>query len=124
MTESKKYSPRRSKRDPDDAPELTSGWFAGADLYEGKKLVRRGRPKGSGTKELISLRLDRDAIAAYRATGRNWQSRLNEAVVRSAKRIAKSGSTAAFDKLMARTGGEPPRKGDEIPEGYGKAKER
>ena len=124
MTESKKHSPRRSKRDPDDAPELTSGWFAAADLYEGKKLVRRGRPKGSGTKELISLRLDRNAIAAYRATGRNWQSRLNEAVVKSAKRIATPTDIEKFEKLMSRTGGEPPREGDEIPEGYHKAKVR
>ena len=90
MTESKRPSPRRLKTDSDDAPELTSGWFEGADLYKGKKLLRRGRPEGSGTKELISLRLDRDAIAAYRATGRNWQSRLNAAVVRSARRISAS----------------------------------
>ena len=124
MTESKKHSPKRSKRDQDDAPELTSDWFIGANLYEGKKLVRRGRPKGSGTKELISLRLDRDAIAAYRATGRNWQSRLNEAVVRSTKRLASHAALSTFDKLMARKGGHPPQKGDEIPKDYRKTKIR
>ena len=124
MTESKKHSPRRSKRDPDDAPELTSGWFAAADLYEGKKLVRRGRPKGSGTKELISLRLDRNAIAAYRATGRNWQSRLNEAVVKSAKRIASSDEHASFDMNMAKKIDQPPVKGDEMTKVLRKAKER
>lgn len=123
MTESKRPLPRRSKRDQDDAPELTSEWFIGANLYEGKKLARRGKPKGSGTKELISLRLDRDAIAAYRATGRNWQSRLNEAVIRSTKRLASHAALSTFDKLMARTG-KPPRKGDEIPKEYRKTKSR
>jgi hypothetical protein len=29
--------------DPDDAPELTREWFEQADLYEGGKLIRRGR---------------------------------------------------------------------------------
>ncbi len=122
MTESKKHSPRRSKRSQDDAPELTSDWFIGADLHDGKRLVRRGRPKGSGTKELISLRLDRDAIAAYRATGRNWQSRLNEAVVKSTKRFASHAALSRFDKLMARKGGQPPQKGNAMPKHYRKTK--
>ena len=30
--------------DPDDAPELTAIWFEKADLMQGTKLVRRGRP--------------------------------------------------------------------------------
>ena len=72
----------------DDAPELTDAWFAGADLYEGERLVRRGRPKGSGSKELISLRLDKAALAVFRATGPGWQVRINDAVVRSARRLA------------------------------------
>jgi uncharacterized protein (DUF4415 family) len=39
------------------------------------------------TKELISLRVDRDVVAAYRATGRGWQSRANKAL----RAYAKSG---------------------------------
>lgn len=124
MTENKKHSPKRSKRNLDDAPELNSGWFAGADLYEGTKLLRRGRPKGSGTKELISLRLDRDAVAAYRATGRNWQSRLNEAVVKSAKRFATRADLAKFDRIVVRKGGQPPAKGGEVTKGYRKARSK
>ena len=72
----------------DDAPELTDEWFDRADLYKGGKLVRRGRPLGSGTKELVSLRLDKQALAAFRATGPGWQVRINDTVVRSAKRLA------------------------------------
>ena len=77
-----------SKLDPaDDAPVLTEEWFARADLYRNGKLVRRGRPLGSGTKELVSLRLDKKALAAFKATGPGWQARINDTVVRSAKRL-------------------------------------
>lgn len=86
MTGSKNATKSRLSK-ADDAPEATEAWFAGADLYKGGKLVRRGRPKGSGTKELISLRLDKEALAIYRATGPGWQVRLNEVMIRSAKRM-------------------------------------
>ena len=41
-----------------------------------------GRPRGSN-KEAISLRLDRDVIEKFKATGRGWQSRINEALRRA-----------------------------------------
>ena len=86
MTESRKVL--TSGLNPeDDAPELTDEWFDRADLYKGGKLVRRGRPLGSGTKELVSLRLDKKALAAFKATGPGWQARINDTVVRSAKRL-------------------------------------
>jgi uncharacterized protein (DUF4415 family) len=76
----------------DDAPELTEEWFARGKLYVGGKLIRRGRPLGSGTKELVSLRLDKQALATFKATGPGWQVRINETIMRSAKRLAtKSG---------------------------------
>ena len=40
---------------------------------------QRGRQKAP-TKELISIRVDRDVVAAYRATGPGWQLRANEAL--------------------------------------------
>jgi uncharacterized protein (DUF4415 family) len=46
--------------------------------------VRRYRgqrgPQKSPTKELVSLRVDREVVAAYRATGSGWQKRANEAL--------------------------------------------
>jgi uncharacterized protein (DUF4415 family) len=68
--------------DPDDAPELTEAQLAEADLYEGDKFIRRvgGRPKGSGTKELVSLRLDRDILDRFRDGGPGWQTRINDAL--------------------------------------------
>jgi len=71
MTVNKSDSRKRSLKS-DDAPELTTSWFARADLYNGDTLIRRGRPKGSGAKELVSLRLDKEALAAFRRTGSGW----------------------------------------------------
>jgi len=46
--------------------------------------VRRYRgqrgPQKAPTKELISLRVDRDVVAAYRSSGPGWQTRANEAL--------------------------------------------
>jgi len=69
---------RPAWRDPDDAPELTEEFFERADEYVGEQLVRRGRPPGSGTKELVSLRIDRDVLSRLRAGGRGWQTRAND----------------------------------------------
>jgi uncharacterized protein (DUF4415 family) len=37
--------------------------------------------------ELVSFRLDKQTLAAFRSAGPGWQVRINETVVRSAKRI-------------------------------------
>ena len=43
------------------------------------EFIRRvGRPKGSGTKELVSLRLDRDILDFFRKGGPGWQTRIND----------------------------------------------
>ena len=65
--------------DPDDAPELTDSWFEKADLMQGNKLVRRGRPAGQ-TKASQTVRFDLDVLAAFKATGKGWQTRMNEAL--------------------------------------------
>lgn len=44
---------------------------------------RRGRPVGSKqavTKEAVKIRLDADVMAALRASGDGWQSRINDAL--------------------------------------------
>ena len=70
-------------RDP-DAPELDDEWFERArpatevvpQVVERWRRTR-GRQKAP-TKEAISIRLDADVLAYYRATGRGWQGRINE----------------------------------------------
>jgi uncharacterized protein (DUF4415 family) len=70
--------------DPDDAPELTEEWFQTADLYDGNKLVRRGRPPKAAPKEAVNIRLDPDVLAYFRGTGPGWQSRINAALRKAA----------------------------------------
>ena len=39
--------------------------------------LRRGRPKIANPREMVSLRLEPEVLAALRATGRGWQTRVN-----------------------------------------------
>jgi uncharacterized protein (DUF4415 family) len=73
----------RSSPERDEAPEITEGWVAGADLYHGKKLVRRGRPKLVNPRKLLSLRLPPEVIADWKATGPGWQTRMAQVLERS-----------------------------------------
>jgi uncharacterized protein (DUF4415 family) len=43
---------------------------------------RRGRPRVAHPKMMVSMRLDQDVIAALKATGPGWQSRVNAALRR------------------------------------------
>ncbi|KRB49855.1 hypothetical protein ASE04_14715 [Rhizobium sp. Root708] len=45
----------------------------------------RGRPAVEQPKRQISLRLDPDVIDAFKATGKGWQGRINEALRKAAK---------------------------------------
>ena len=72
-------------KDYEEIPELTDEWFRRADLYEGGKLVRRGRPLSRDRKRAVSLRLDPDVLAHFRRSGRGWQSRINAALRKAAK---------------------------------------
>jgi uncharacterized protein (DUF4415 family) len=41
---------------------------------------KRGRPTSGSPKKHINLRLDAEVVAAFQATGRGWQTRLNAAL--------------------------------------------
>lgn len=75
-----KRATRKKWVDPDDAPELTDAFFERADEFRGAKLVKRGRgrPKSDAPKQAVKLRLDPDVLAALRATGDGWQTRVND----------------------------------------------
>ena len=79
----KKHSSKRAWRDPDDAPPLGRAWFDEADVAVGSKVVRRGRPAGTATKQAISIRLDHDVLAHFRSSGSGWQARINATLRRS-----------------------------------------
>jgi|SRR5471030_640827 len=86
-------SPNSSKTwvDPDDAPELTDDFFEAGIWRIGDRVVSReearveagksrGRPAGSGTKVSTTIRFDADVLAAFKATGDGWQTRMNDAL--------------------------------------------
>jgi uncharacterized protein (DUF4415 family) len=54
--------------------------FTDAEWEQVKPLVRRGRPLGSGTKTQVTLRLDVEVVEKFRATGDDWQTRINDAL--------------------------------------------
>ena len=67
--------------------ELTSEDFRAmkplSHFPELAKLVRaRGErgPQKTPTKQQVTLRLDRDVLERFRATGEGWQSRINDAL--------------------------------------------
>ena len=76
----KKPSTPATWTDPDDAPELTEAFFQTADRYDGATLKPRGRPRAVSTKEPVKLRLDADVVAALRASGDGWQTRINDSL--------------------------------------------
>ena len=69
-----------------DTLELGQDWFQRARpatevVPQVVERWRRTRGKQKApTKEAISIRLDQDVLAYYRASGRGWQSRINEAL--------------------------------------------
>jgi uncharacterized protein (DUF4415 family) len=76
--------------DPDDAPELTREFFRTADIYEGDKLIRRGRPPlGARSKQAVKLRLSPGVIEHFRAGGAGWQTRINETLEKAVQREKK-----------------------------------
>jgi uncharacterized protein (DUF4415 family) len=79
-----------TSHDPDMPAEITDAWIAGADLYQGNKLVRRGRPKLADPRQLLSLRLPAQVIARWKATGPGWQTRMAEALEKSAPKARRA----------------------------------
>jgi uncharacterized protein (DUF4415 family) len=73
-----------------DNPEWTKEDFARAKRFDevfpdlARTIRRRGKQK-TPTKKAVSVRLDADVLAAYRATGNGWQSRINNDLRRARK---------------------------------------
>ena len=76
----------------EENPEWTEADFARAKGPEAlppallaafpKTVARLGRPRGSA-KQAVSIRLDKDVLEKFRATGPGWQSRINEVLKRA-----------------------------------------
>lgn len=48
---------------------------------------RGGRPRLDAKRVPVSLRIDPDVLAAFKATGAGWQTRMNEALAEAAKKL-------------------------------------
>lgn len=92
MNAKSKSSPRPWV-DRDDAPELTDDFFEQGEWKIGEqpvsvaegtvalqKALSRGRPKAEITKQALTVRYDADVVAAFKATGKGWQTRMNAAL--------------------------------------------
>ena len=87
---------RKDWVDPDDAPELTGEEMDRADARwavdgdpatpeQGKaafreKLHRGGRPRKANPKRAVSIRLSPEVLEQFKASGRGWQTRIDEAL--------------------------------------------
>ena len=80
--------------DPDDGPEITDElldrvWDS-AEISEGDRIIRRGRPPlGDRAKGVVTMRLDADVLESYRALGPGWQTQIN-ADLRRARKLKKA----------------------------------
>lgn len=99
MSEKKRVTPS-TWVDPDDAPELTDEFFERGTWHIGERVVtpeegraamavaaevaRRGRPKATQHKEPVTLRVDADVLARWRASGKGWQTRAAAALAATA----------------------------------------
>jgi len=45
-----------------------------------KARAKRGRPRVDNPKEAVTLRLDPDVVAKFKATGKNWRANMNDAL--------------------------------------------
>ncbi|MER2265537.1 BrnA antitoxin family protein [Methylobacterium oxalidis] len=76
----------------EEIPELTDAMVARAAPGDGADLARRrGRPRSENRKVLTALRLDPDVLAAFKASGPGWQTRINDVLRREAGTLRASG---------------------------------
>ena len=77
--------------DPDDAPELTSDFFELGEWKIGERplspqagaaalreALSRGNPMAQSVQQALTVRYDAEVIAAFKATGKGWQARMND----------------------------------------------
>lgn len=66
-----------------DAELATARPFAQAFPGLMEKINKGGRPRLDNPRERVTLRLEPEVLAKFKATGRGWQTRINEALKRA-----------------------------------------
>jgi len=64
----------------DDVPELDDDFFQRAELKDGNRVIRPGRPKLATPKERVTIRFDAEVVEYFKSTGKGWQTRMNDAL--------------------------------------------
>jgi uncharacterized protein (DUF4415 family) len=64
----------------EEIPEITEEMMANATWYdgEGRVIRKNGRPVSANPREQVTIRIPRDLLAKWRATGPGWQTRMVE----------------------------------------------
>ena len=69
----------------DENPEWTDEMFSQATSFQKsdmpdslKTIIRKGRPKSDNPKTPISIRLSSEVVSFFKATGKGWQTRMDE----------------------------------------------
>jgi uncharacterized protein (DUF4415 family) len=83
------YDPEDGPYDPNDEAAVDAYWDA-AIITQG--LGKRG-PQKAPPKQLVSLRISREVLEHFRATGPGWQTRIDETLKKATR--AKRSSTPA-----------------------------
>jgi uncharacterized protein (DUF4415 family) len=71
------------RHDADSPSTKASDWEGAVVRRAGRKVgtvPARGRPRKADAKIPVKLRLDPDIVAALRATGEGWQTRVNDSL--------------------------------------------
>jgi uncharacterized protein (DUF4415 family) len=87
----------RPPADYDPMPELTDEEIKqlrpARELFEEMGIpmpVPRGRPKAERPKKSVTMRVDAEALDYFKSTGSGWQTRVNDLLVKEARRLKKS----------------------------------
>ena len=74
----------------EESPELTAETAAqlkpARQFFAERGLPMPGRPKSEAPKVSVSLRLDPEVVAGFKADGPGWQTRMNAVLAESLKR--------------------------------------
>lgn len=76
----------KAEMTPEEDARITAAALADPDAQPSDDLMRRkrGRPFADAHKEKVSVRLDPEVLAHFRALGTGWQTRMNEALRKAA----------------------------------------
>jgi uncharacterized protein (DUF4415 family) len=99
--------------DPDNPPLTDEMWARMRPAVEvAPEIVaayrRRRGPQKAPTKQLVSIRLDRDVVSHFRKRGPGWQQRVNEAL-RKVARLEPKGRARDITEPSPRARRRPPR---------------